>query len=382
MSNQSQATVFFADDQDYSSVTYEPENLWQHSSVSGAGVFDGTLSSGTTNATATFTFTGSVVRVLGVIVTAANESWPLPAIGFQLDGTAPSLYQPPAYTVTPNGQLQLQEQVAVYTSPQLADGQHILKIGVVEGTLDYPFVLDAFEYVPSSNAAATASQQVATTTIVASGATGAAGNSSKSSGAPVGAIVGGVIGGVAILVCAAIAVYFLCFRRRHGQTYFYAAARAGTYSTKVSSQASSVMKSADQSLEIKATPTPYMLPVSPSVVPESTAGAESSYNPPVTIPQPVYAPSQLGGAPTSDMGGSSTSGSSRQTRSMYAVNAMSQLQSSPNQPMSKAAQAGLLSVPQPTTYHADSGVRFTASAEPSSSGVHAVTDVPPTYSEN
>ncbi len=63
---------------------------------------------------------------------------------------------------------------------------------------------------------------------------------------------------------------------------------------------------------------------------------------------------------------------------------------SPNQYRSKAAEAGILSVPQPTTFHADSGVRFPSAAEPSGSGSSSgvpqeagpLVDVPPMYTES
>ncbi|KAH9927235.1 uncharacterized protein B0H18DRAFT_1003621 [Fomitopsis serialis] len=60
--------------------------------------------------------------------------------------------------------------------------------------------------------------------------------------------------------------------------------------------------------------------------------------------------------------------------------------SSPNQAHSKAAEAGLLSVAGQPTFHADSGVRFNASGQPSGSGgghdEHTPVDVPPSYSES
>ena len=43
----------------------------------------------------------------------------------------------------------------------------------------------------------------------------------SSSSVPVGAIVGGTIGGVVLLVSAALAVYFLYFRRRRHGVYAY-----------------------------------------------------------------------------------------------------------------------------------------------------------------
>ena len=69
---------------------------------------------------------------------------------------------------------------------------------------------------------------------------------------------------------------------------------------------------------------------------------------------------------------------------------------SPNQPRSKAAEAGILSVPRDSTYHEDSGIRFpepevgpSASASgagagtgPSASVEDIPVDAPPSYSEH
>ena len=71
---------------------------------------------------------------------------------------------------------------------------------------------------------------------------------------------------------------------------------------------------------------------------------------------------------------------------------MQRTMSSPNQSMSKAAEAGLLSVPQDLTFYADSGVRFDPNCPPQLAGpgpspstealaqTHGLTDVPPLYS--
>lgn len=111
-------------------------------------------------------------------------------------------------------------------------------------------------------------------------------------------------------------------------------------------------------------------------------------SPPSQGPISYYAPTfaSTSSPPASDAGGSSAYGSgTAQTRQSYApstvlsvTNAGPPIRSSPNQPQSKAAEAGLLSIPQEANYHADSGVRFGPSGDPSGSGA-VPADVPPMY---
>ena len=155
---------------------------------------------------------------------------------------------------------------------------------------------------------------------------------------------------------------------------------------------------------------PYTVPVPAPSVPSTMAGNSQPYNaPPVPAPQSTYSaptvsayshsPSGIGRSayntsegPLSDYG--SSAGPSGSTgSSQLGLAAGSQLPrgtASPNQQMSKAAEAGLLSVPEPATFHADSGVRFdqngnpqpVASGSSSGAGLEPISDVPPTYTEN
>ena len=145
-------------------------------------------------------------------------------------------------------------------------------------------------------------------------------------------------------------------------------------------------------------PTPYEVPqsapppstlvsgsvYSASAVPNSAYSAPSAYS----AAHAPYAPSE---APTSEYssGSSSVSGPSKPP-SLFVVTNQERQTISPNQPgRSKAAEAGLLSVPQQARYHADSGVRFDENGQPqpvasgSSSGnipeANDLTDVPPEY---
>lgn len=119
---------------------------------------------------------------------------------------------------------------------------------------------------------------------------------------------------------------------------------------------------------------------------QSAYSAPTTYShPPSGLNQPTYATSE---GPLSDYG-SSAAGPSGGSQLGLAPGSQPRVTSSPNQPMSKAAEAGLLSVPQQATFHADSGIRFDQNGQPqpvagsSSSGIHAtqeLSDVPPSYS--
>ena len=125
--------------------------------------------------------------------------------------------------------------------------------------------------------------------------------------------------------------------------------------------------------------------------PPSTATSPPSQGGPMSYYASTFA--STNSPPASDAGGSSAYGggnTTNYTRQSHApstvlsvANAAPPVRASPNQPQSKAAEAGLLSIPQEATYHADSGVRFGPSGEPSGSGSGAVpADVPPIYTPN
>ncbi|KAI0772126.1 hypothetical protein BD413DRAFT_492776 [Trametes elegans] len=358
-------TLFVIDDHNRNSIVYETQDLWfPQENVQYA--FENTLTAGLAGAKAALTFSGSAVVIWGIATTVPGAL--PPAVQFSIDGNVVQT------TTAPNNGTR-DFEYAFLDIESISDGKHLLEFNVLNATKQYPFALDLIAYLPSSGASPTASQQIVTSFIPAPTASStAAATQSNSSSTPVGAIVGGVVGGVAVLVAAAIAVYFLFFRRRsNGQPYFYASpAKAGDL------------------LDQEGKPTPYDIPSPgagaataphlPYDAARPTSGGPSAYSgttafsaPAPPPPTSAYNPS---GEPVSDYSaGTSHSGPSQQRSSFYVANSGPPVVSSPNQPRSKAAEAGLLSVPQAATYHADSGIRFNAAGEPSSptaggSGAH------------
>ncbi|KAI0353041.1 hypothetical protein OH77DRAFT_654447 [Trametes cingulata] len=365
--------LFIVDDHNLNSITYETPAIWfAQENVDAA--LQGTVTEGLAGAKASVTFSGTAVAVFGIATTVSGAE--PPTVLFSVDGKAVQ-----TTTAPNNGSLDF--EYPFLDVEELSSGQHVLEFTVLNATRDYPFALDFVAYLPLTGAAPTASQRVITSFLPAPTTTVsvAPSSSSSSSGPPVGAIVGGVVGGIAVLVAAAVAIYFLCFRhRRRDQPFFYAAsAKAGDL------------------LDSEAKPTPYEVPPAAPSTPGpqsaysatvvSAQSAPSAYVTPLPYNTPsAYTPSE---APVSDYSaGTSVTGPS-QARSLYVANeAAPAAGASPNAPRSKAAEAGLLSVPPPATYHADSGIRFNSSGEPTSSthvanvlAAPELADVPPSYSE-
>ncbi|KAI0638383.1 hypothetical protein C8Q77DRAFT_1215201 [Trametes polyzona] len=367
-------SVFIVDDHNVDSISYETPGMWfPVENVDAAS--QGTLTEGVTGAKASLTFAGK----LGTDVDP-------PVVQFSLDGRVVQT------TTAPNNGSKNYEYPFLDIE-SISSAQHLLEFTVIKASTEYPFALDLIAYQPISGAAPTASQQVVTTFLPAPTSTASIAPQGSSSSTPVGAIVGGVIGGVAVLVAAAIAIYFLCFRRRRGGE--------GPYVYATRAKASDLLDQEGKPTPYEAAPptvpsTPgYQISYSagPTSQPSASAySAPSDYAAAATAAQPynrvsAYAPSE---APMSDLsGGTSTTGPSHPP-SLYVANAGRPVRASPNQGTSKAAEAGLLSVPQPATYHADSGIRFNAAGEPTSSAAAGpsnilappdLADVPPTYSE-
>lgn len=87
--------------------------------------------------------------------------------------------------------------------------------------------MTAVVYIPSSKSVVASASLTTNFPLPTSSNTAGGSTSQSHSFTPVGTIVGGVIGGVALLIIAAVAIWFFCFRRRHGQPYFYKSAEAG-----------------------------------------------------------------------------------------------------------------------------------------------------------
>ncbi|KAI0720326.1 hypothetical protein C8T65DRAFT_736063 [Cerioporus squamosus] len=376
---------FIVDDHDIQSINYETQDEWFQQFVKDA--YSGTVTSGVAGAKASLKFAGTAVGVVGLATTVANAD--PPAAQFSIDGKVVQT------TTAPNNGSD--NFSFVYLAQDGLDStSHVLDIAVLNATTDYPFVMDYVLYLPVQGATPTASQSVVTTFLPAPTSSSASQDASTGkSSVPVGPIVGGVVGGLAVLVAACIAIWFLCFRRRRstGQPYFYATS----------------VKPGDLLDEDEVKATPYEVP--PSIAPSSTFGPGSQYQPgqqsaftPPHPPPSAYsapshytAPSGLGygtssaytpsEAPVSDY--SSGSGLSAPSTLVLASGSTPRVTASPNQPRSKAAEAGMLSVPQEATFHADSGVRFDANGQPipaeSSSSAVALaptpelSDVPPSY---
>ncbi|OJT05340.1 hypothetical protein TRAPUB_3781 [Trametes pubescens] len=367
-------SLFIVDDHNLESIIYNTQNLWFPTSSVDAAL-QGTLTEGITGAKASLTFSGTALAVFGLATTANSSS---PTVQFSVDGQVLQ-----TTTAPNNGSVNF--EFPFFDVENLSSAQHLLEFTVLNATTDYPFALDFIAYEPVSGAAPTASQQIVTSFLPAPTgalATSTAATSSSSSGAPVGAIVGGVVGGVAVLVATVIAVYLLCFRnRRKGDPHFYAArGQASDLLDQESKPATYVVP--------QATPAALGPQSRYSVGPTSAYSAPSAYTSPgLAYNSPGTAPYTPSEAPVSDY--TSASGPSHPPSLFIVTNAQAP-RDSPNQAMSKAAEAGLLSVPQPATFHADSGIRFNSAGEPSSSSAAGTShvlaapelaDVPPTYSE-
>ncbi|KAK7688892.1 hypothetical protein QCA50_007583 [Cerrena zonata] len=336
------------------SISYE--GVWATVQSQGASVHASACAGGQTSFS--YTFSGTQISIVGgLLVPKLNDTDALVST-YSIDNSTPFTYRAPTNITADTG------DVEFYTSPVLSDGQHTLFANVTSCSSNHLYIMLSILYVPSSiTSVASASRTVISSFPTSSNTV--SGSSESHSSTPVGAIVGGVIGGVALLIISAIAIWFFCFRPRHGQPYFYKSAEAGDLLSQ----------------EVK----PFNVPGPQS--PPSTASSPPSQGP-NSYYAPTFAPAS---PPASDTGGSSTYGGgsgTAHTRQSFApsttlsvANPGLTVRSSPNQPQSKAAEAGLLSVPQEATYHADSGVRFGPSGEASGSGT-VPADVPPSYTPN
>lgn len=150
---------------------------------------------------------GSVVLVqmFALFTSEPPQAW------FILDQSTPSVWQ--AKTAD-NG-----TTVIAFQSTTLSDDKHTLQIVVGEGGA--PVYLDAIAVASQSSSN---SQGGGVQTMIPVPSSTATSSSSK---VPVGPIVGGVVGGVALLLAAFLAFYFVCWRGRRKQPYYYSAATPG-----------------------------------------------------------------------------------------------------------------------------------------------------------
>ncbi|KAI0635889.1 hypothetical protein C8Q77DRAFT_600214 [Trametes polyzona] len=354
--------AYLADDADRKAITYN--GGWGHfTSATSVGLNEtylDTASEGQIGATASMTFTGSIVA--GVAALPLNLTDPIvrspPNVSVSIDGSTPETLSVPPTALD-----------FFYKNKNLNVGKHTITITVLEETDDWPFVLDYLVYGGPDDVTVPigATQQVADDGSDADTAGFLQGllpqiekaQQSKSDSVPVGPIVGGVIGGIALLTLISLVVWYLFIRprRRGGRPFFYAPAKI-----------SDVLSS-----EIDAKPDPYPL-LQPT---NGQAGPISQVPSLAPTRRPTFAQSEISleqGPPESSLGYGVGMGMSMGSGGS----------SSAKPPLSKAEMAGALSPPPPATYHSDSGIRFTgAGAGPSAgtSAVEGLSEVPPTYSE-
>ncbi|KAI0671697.1 hypothetical protein C8Q78DRAFT_792008 [Trametes maxima] len=369
--------VYAADDADLNSITYNGQ--WAHLGRSFNASYMDTGSIGVVGSSASMNFTGLAVLLYNAIPSDLTPTQRLtpPNVTVSLDNNTPT-----HVTVTTGN-----DDPFFQAGPLNAGTQHTITVTIDAQTDDFPFALDLVAYGGFRNQSQPQGQQIIAQGQNASGILGSSdgitgaspsGSQSKSSGPPVGPIVGGVVGGTALLVLIALAVWYVFVRprRQGGRAFFYAPGNITdilssetevkpdpyqvgipTTSNGPTSQASSQALLAHRQTTLASSEASY------SQGPESVSGYGYGY--PASVHHAgtgsVYAPSTYH---DSSVGGS---------EAPAAVAAAHRR---------KAEQAGVLSVPPPTTYHADSGIRFGGDGEGAGpSAVPDLSDVPPTYSE-
>ncbi|CDO75495.1 hypothetical protein BN946_scf184935.g31 [Trametes cinnabarina] len=356
-------------DDTYPGIVYSPSSDWSH--ISGIeGVFNNTLSSTTKEgANIHIEFTASQIVIIGASIApagAADDAGPVSE--YVLDGAKNTafLFQANATNTT---------NTIFFNSGSLSTGPHTLDIGVITITENIPYLLDAVylqQSVQSDQPSTSTAVWVSTVFVTPTGAPGGVAKDDNVSGAssssvPLGAIIGGAVGGVALLVCAALAVYFLWFRRRRHGVYAYRSFGGGE--PLFDSEKDRIRPSDVAGSQIE----PFLAPaptVSYSDNPSYSTRTPSEVPPTPQTPH-TYPP------PASSASGSGAGSSSGRTLSV--VNDTSDgAYLTPAQ--RKAAEAKREA--ERVQFHADSGVRFDSEGRPieaSSSEILPLADVPPQY---
>ncbi|EPS95992.1 hypothetical protein FOMPIDRAFT_97799 [Fomitopsis schrenkii] len=335
-------------------------------------------------------FTGTQVAVVGAVETG----FPVTST-YSIDGGSSLSY------TSPYGLSSTDVGIEFFISEELSAAEHQLEFEVLNATSDYSFILQYILYVSSSSgssstlpSSATSHGAVPTDTAGNAGAYVATHQST-----PVGAIIGGVVGGVVGLAMLALAAFFFAVKRRKkGRAYFYAEVQPADIlgdDLKPSDMAMSHITPypTGTATGSSTTGSSHPHPTSNTTRPESASGVLFSSP---TQATPAHGPtasegshgrtqshSNLSDWPT---GVAYPSGSVTQRPTLGVVG-----DPVSNRPRSKAAEAGILSVPRDGTYHEDSGLRFASpGAGSSTSGVAAgpsasvddiPADAPPSYSE-
>ncbi|OSD03212.1 hypothetical protein PYCCODRAFT_1424749 [Trametes coccinea BRFM310] len=349
-------------------ILYSPGDWFDNPGIE--GVFNHTLSSTTKQgATVHIEFTASQIVIIGASIApagASDDSGPVSA--YVLDGAKNTafLFQANATNAT---------DVTFFNSGALNTGNHTLDIEVITITENIPYLLDAVylqQPVDSGPSSTTTAVWVSTVFVTPPSAPTNIADKDDVAGAsassvPVGAIVGGAVGGFTLLVCAALAVYFLYFRRRRHGVYAYHSFGGGEPLFDSEKDRLRPTEVAGSQIE------PFLAPA-----PTTTYSDNPTYSP--------RAPSELSPTPqtphTYPPAASSISGSgagSSSGRTLSVVNDYSDGgYLTPAQ--RKAAEAKRES--ERVQFHADSGVRFDSEGRPvvpSTSEVLPLADVPPEY---
>ncbi|OSD06532.1 hypothetical protein PYCCODRAFT_1422759 [Trametes coccinea BRFM310] len=359
------------DDADFDSIQYA--GLWVHNTTGfGEDTYKNTGSYGAPGATASFKFSGFGVATY-IALPADLEgnqkaaSLPLPNVTVVLDD------QPPAdVSVALNA-----SQAFWYAMNLSQDATHSVTVKIVNQTDGFPFVLDEVLYLRTMEPSATAtftppgSQQTISpgpSTFIPAFAppNQSAAPDAAGSGLPVAAIVGGVVGGVTLLLGAALAFYFMCIRAKQLKLPESMVLDPYDYGGEIEEDKRSLLHHQHSgSTTVTGEDSLYKLPQRTS----SPSADDASHPHPPSRPASIHTISA--GRPPSLAG--------------------SDLPTTPpnSGPVRKAVEAGILSVPRPKTYHADSGIRFVANdteAGPSTASpahdspiVETPTDVPPEY---
>ncbi|KAI9057345.1 hypothetical protein FKP32DRAFT_1762574 [Trametes sanguinea] len=365
---------YTVDDADFESIHYT--GVWSHENNGfGSDTYKDTGSIGAPGSTASFNFSGLQVATFIALPSYLEgnktvASLPLPNVTVALDD------QPPV-----DVSIALNSSEAFWWAANLSqDATHTITIKVINQTDDFPFVFDEVQYLRTVEASATptytppASQQTISAGSNASNPGFApvrqTAASAAGSGLPVAAIVGGVVGGATLLMATALAFYFMCIRAKQFKLpesmvldpYDYRRDLDEDKQTLLYHDTESTIATGEFSGLLSKPPVSTFTPA-------SQAGEDTAQSHPPSRPASIRTISESAERPPSL--------------------ASSDLTSPPNSGrLRKAAEAGILSVPRPTTYHADSGIRFVANnadSEAGPSGSHdspsaeTPTDVPPEY---
>ncbi|KAI0328512.1 hypothetical protein GY45DRAFT_1347143 [Cubamyces sp. BRFM 1775] len=337
------------------------------------GVFNNTLSvTRAEGATVHIEFTASQIVIIGATVApdnAAQDAGPVSA--YSIDGNRNSVFLFQADAVNATG-------ITFFNSGPLTLDSHTLDIEVITITDNIPYLLDAVYVEEPVQQATSTAQWVSTVFVTPPAATNLADQSnafgsSSSSSVPVGAIVGGTVGGVALLIAAALAVYFLYFRhRRHGVYAYQSFGGAPIFDSEKDHLTGHPAEAAQVE--------PFLAPAPTSSYSDNPPYAPSAPSevPPTPRTPHTYPPA------SSTFGGSGSGAGSSSGRTLSVVNDTVDAVGYLTPAQRKAAEAKQQSLPQPgdVQFHADSGVRFDSLGRPieaSTSEVLPLADVPPEY---